>query len=98
MIKWKLKAAAEWRLVGRPVEEAYVFLDTDNPDSDAQIQYEGPDQLVLEIKSQLIGSYGMRGRVIEEWTTARDLNNSMHQWIMAPFEPELVEGLEILQQ
>lgn len=97
MIKYKLKASAQFRLVGRPVEEAFVYLPTTNPNIDIEICYEGPEQLIKEIKFDLIGSYGERGRTISEETTAYDLNSAMHGQYMAQFEPELVEGREILQ-
>jgi len=97
MIKFKLITAKEWRLVGRPNDEAFVFIDSTDPTQDAPIQYEGPERLVEEIKSHLIGSYGERGRIIGDQTSGYDLNNAMHNWTMAPFDPELVEGLELLR-
>ena len=97
MIKFKLITAKEWRLEGRPNEEAFVYLDLTDATQDAEIQYEGPEQLVNEIKSHLIGSYGERGRIISDQTSGYDLNNAMHNWTMAPFDPELVEGRELLR-
>jgi len=98
MIKYKLKPVPKFRLQGRPVEEAFVYLPTTNPNVDIEICYEGPEQLIKEIQFDLIGSYGERGRTISEATTAYDLNAAMHGQYMAPFEPELVEGREILQE
>lgn len=97
MIKYRLQASKEFRLKGRPIEQAFVFLDVSDPTENAEICYEGPKQLIKEIKLNLIGSYGERGRIIGDYTTAYDLNNAMSQWIMAPFDPELVEGLDLLK-
>ena len=93
MIKYKLQTAKEFRLIGRPIEEAFAYLNATDPNEDTKICYEGPEQLIKEIKFNLIGSYGERGRIIDEYATAYDLNNTMRSWIMAAFETELVEGL-----
>jgi len=97
MIRFRLHTPQEFRLVGRPVEEAFVYLATTNPHVDVPICFEGPQQLVREIRENLIGSYGERGRRIEESTSGYDLNNAMHGMTMAAFEPEFVEGVEILR-
>ncbi len=96
MIKFRLFTPREFRLVGRPVEEAFVFLPTTNPHIDTTICFEGPEQLLKEIKLNLFQSYGERGRHINEETSGYDLNNSMHGLYMAAFDPEWVEGREIL--
>ena len=97
MIKYRLQASKEFQLIGRPIEEAFVFLNVTDPAEDAEIFYDGPSQLIKEIKFNLIGSYGERGRIIGEHATGYDLNSAMSQWIMAPFSPELVEGLSLLR-
>lgn len=97
MIKDRLKLSREFRLVGRPCEEAFVDLPTTNPNINTEICDQGSEQLIKEIPFNLIGSYGERGRTISEKTTAYDLNNAMHSWTMAAFEPELIEGRDILQ-
>ena len=97
MIKFRLFTPHEFRLVGRPVEEAFVYLQTTDPNIDVPICFEGPDQLVKEIRENLIGSYGERGRIIGEETSGYDLNNAMHGMYLAAFEPEFIEGVEILR-
>lgn len=98
MIKYKLKMSQEFRLQGRPIEEAFVFLQVQDPTVDSEILYQGPELLLKEIKMNLIGSYGERGRVIEGVTSGYDLNNAMNSWLMRPFEPELVEGRALLEK
>lgn len=97
MIKFRLFTPREFRLTEMSVEEAFVFLPTTNPHVDVPICFEGPEKLLKEIKENLFQSYGERGRHINEETSAYDLNNAMHQGPMACFDPEWVEGRDLLQ-
>lgn len=81
---------------GAAPEQVYVFMDADHLSDDSLIQYDGPERLVREIARRVLRSYGFRARLIEEYTSPRDLACAMQGRLLAPYRPELVAGQELL--
>lgn len=73
---------------GSPPAEAWVSLDTAGHEIPGPLVFEGPAELVEDVREALLASYGFRGRFIEEITTPMDLEIAMSGWQMKPFEPQ----------
>lgn len=95
LVRYRLTAPPD--RTGRTPEEAYVSMDADHLGDDSLIQYEGPERLVREIAHRLLRSYGFRARLIEEYTSPRDLACAMQGRLLSPYCPELITGQELFQ-
>lgn len=93
LLKYRLTAPPDaFDIPGQPREQAYVFMMAEHPVDDSLIEYDGPECLVRQIRERILSSYGFRARLIEEYTAPRDLANAMHGRLLAPYQPELLEG------
>ncbi len=98
LLKYRLTAPPdEFSYPGKPVEQAYVFMMAEHLDDDSLIQYEGPEALVRELKLRVERSYGFRARLIEEYTSPRDLACVMQGRLLSPYQPERVAGDELFE-
>lgn len=75
----------------------FVSLDVDHADRYATVGFEGPAYAVGLAREHLFQAHGIDGHFIEPETTPLDLAVAMRSQLMANFEPELVEGREILK-
>lgn len=97
LLKYRLTAPPDaFDIPGQPREQAYVFMMAEHPADESLIEYEGPDRLVRELRQRVLASYGFRARLIEEYTAPRDLANAMHGRLLAPYQPELLNGQSLL--
>lgn len=96
LLKYRLTAPPKpFQMPGQPQEQAYVFMMAEHFEDDSLIQYEGPERLVRELKLRVERSYGFRARLIDEYTSPRDLACAMQGRLLSPYEPELVAGDEL---
>lgn len=96
LLKYRLTApSSQYNFSGKPSEEAFVFMLAEHLGDDSLIQYEGPEALVKEIAHRVLRSYGFRARLIEEFTSPRDLHCVMQGRLLADYRPELVAGDEL---
>lgn len=97
MLRYKIKSPPpKYPYDGWKPDEAFVILPTDDPDGDAQLEFEGHSHVIMLAREVLLSSSGINGHAIREWTTPLDLNVAMHGRRMKEFEPELIEGHEIV--
>lgn len=96
LLKYRLTAPPKpYQSPGQPPEQAYVFMLAEHLADDSLIQYEGPERLVRELKLRVERSYGFRARLIEEYTSPRDLACVMQGRLLSEYQPELVAGEEL---
>ena len=96
LLKYRLTAPPDGiDIPGRLPAQAYVYMYAEHMEDDSLIQFEGPERLVNEIKQRVLRSYGFRARLIEEYTSPRDLACVMQGRLLSPYQPELVEGREL---
>jgi hypothetical protein len=97
LLKYRLTAPPDaFDIPGRPREQAHVFMTADHLADDSLIEFEGPDRLVREIRHRVLRSYGFRARLIDEYTSPRDLACAMQGRLLEPYAPECVAGSELL--
>ncbi len=93
LLKYRLTAPPDaFDIPGKPREQAFVFMTADHAADDSLIEYEGSERLVNQIRERVLRSYGFRARLIDEYTSPRDLANAMYGRLLKPYEPELLEG------
>lgn len=99
LLKYRLTAPQDrFCRPDRQPEHAYVFMTADHLDDDSLIEFEGPELLVADIRHRVLRSYGFRARLIEEYTSPRDLACVMQGRLMEPYAPVCIQGQELFDQ
>jgi|GEM_PF-2044325 len=78
-------------------DEVIVSLDVKDPNEIAPIKYEGEAYLIKSVRLWLEKEDGAFGHIIGDRTCAIDLDAAMHSDAMQQFEPELIEGGELVK-
>jgi len=76
-------------------EEGYVFMTADHLADDSLIEFAGSERMVRELKERVLRSYGFRARLIDDYTSPRDLACAMQGRLLADYKPELISGHEL---
>jgi len=100
MLRYRLKAPAttHW---ARANKDVFVSLDVAYREAHAPLVIDGPRILVEMVREALAEAHGFRGRSLSEslhFVMPLDLEPAMKHWSMQPFEPELVEGADVLER
>lgn len=74
-----------------------LTLPVSRPDEYAPIEFEGDPQAVRRLQLEMIGARGMFGHRLGERTTAIDLHAALMSPTLAQFQPQLLEGAELLE-
>jgi len=80
MIRYRLKWGLE------------IFLNANDTDQVASIEYEGNPELGSMVLNQIAQSYGAFGHIIGRQCTPPDLAAAMASNVMKPYSPTLLEG------
>lgn len=97
MIRYRLLAPPQpGSQPDRPHRQAIVSLDSDYCDARAPIQVKGSSRTCGEVLQALLSSYGAGGSPLEEVMTPEDLAVAMASPMLRRFQPELMEGQEVL--
>ncbi|MBD2025236.1 hypothetical protein [Leptolyngbya sp. FACHB-711] len=86
MLKFRLKYGAE------------VWVNSIDPNESAMIEFSGNQDWVEIIRDQLKRQYGAFGHLIGTSTTPIDLAAALRSPGMARFQPELIEGAELVER
>ncbi|WP_141593955.1 hypothetical protein [Myxococcus sp. AB056] len=78
--------------------ELFVWLDADYQDQLGRLQFEGPAPIVAEVRRALSNAPGYRESKmnVDGLVMPLDLRTAMGSNVMRPFQPELVEGANVL--
>lgn len=87
----------QYKLTVFTVLPILISVDSDNPNKSAEIQYQGNQDGIDEIKPILESSYGAFGHLIGTVTTPIDLSAAMNSPEIQQFKPELIEGDDLVK-
>lgn len=96
LLKYRLtRPKGEFDMPWKEPEVGYVFMTADHLGDDSLIEFEGSERMVRELKQRVLRSYGFRARLIEEYTSPRDLACLMQGRLLIDYQPELIAGREL---
>jgi hypothetical protein len=88
MIRYELTATRDRKVT--------LTLNVQEPEAWGQLEFEGDEAAIDDVKWGLFGCLGLDGHLIRESTTPIDLAAAMGNVPMRPFAPKRVAGDEIL--
>lgn len=80
-----------------PIGTVIISLEVDDPNTPVALNYSGEPQAIALVQEVLQSSCGLYGHLIGDRTTAIDLDAAINSQAMNQFQPDLIEGREIIE-